>query len=215
MNEFLLLILITVGFMSFIPVVSLFKSSREEKYRCLKLLMISTFIWTIFIFIERIATVDFIIYHAHLMGYPMKFIVMIFSLCTIYDYVDEKLPKWVFSLLMVFALTEIGLVLSNNHTLWFVEFKLSEMTSFSDLYFADKGVLYLYHLIFTYSVMIYAMIALFYFLIKKKDEIREYQAVTKSIAFAVVIVLGFNLIDFLWIDTTIDLTPTSRSPLPL
>lgn len=206
MNEFLLVLLVMVGFMSFIPVVNLFKSSREEKYRCLKLLMLSTFIWTIFIFIERISTVDFIVYHAHLMGYPMKFIVMIFSLCTIYDYVDEKLPKWVFGILMVLAVGEIGLALTNTSKEWFIQLRLSDMTTFSDLYAASKGPLYIYHLLFTYAVMIYAIVALFYFLVKKKDQIREYQAVTKSITFAVVIVLGFNLIDLLWIHTNIDLT---------
>lgn len=196
MNELLLLLLVVVGFMSFIPVVNLFKSSREEKYRCLKLLMLTTFIWTVLIFVERISSVPFIVYHAHLLGYPMKFMVMVFSLCTIYDYVEEKLPKIVLAILMLLGLTEVVLAFTNPSTGWFVQLSLSEMTSFSDLYFLSKGPLYIYHLIFSYSVMLFAIIALFYYLIKKKDTIRSYEAVTKTITVAVIVVLILNLLEF-------------------
>ncbi len=206
MNELLLLLLVVVGFMSFIPVVNLFKSSREEKYRCLKLLMLTTFIWTVLIFVERISSVPFIVYHAHLLGYPMKFMVMVFSLCTIYDYVEEKLPKIVLAILMLLGLTEVVLAFTNPSTGWFVQLSLSEMTSFSDLYFSSKGPLYIYHLIFSYSVMLFAIIALFYYVIKKKDTIRSYEAVTKTITVAVIVVLILNLLEFLYIDTDIDLT---------
>ncbi|MBW4258553.1 diguanylate cyclase [Methanobacterium sp. YSL] len=206
MNEFLLLCLVVVGFMSFIPVVNLFKSSREERYRCLKLLMLTTFTWSVLIFIERISSVPSIIYHAHLLGYPMKFMVMVFSLCTIYDYVEEKLPKIVLSILMILGIAEVGFALTNNSTQWFVQLTLAEMSTFSDLYFANKGPLYLYHLVFTYAVMIFAMIALFYYVIKKKDTIKSYGAVTRTITMAVIIVLVLNLLDLLFIDTDIDLT---------
>jgi len=206
LHEFLLILLVVVGFMSFIPVVNLFKSSREEKYRCLKLLMITTFIWTVLIFIERISSVPFIVYHAHLLGYPMKFMVMVFSLCTIYDYVEEKLPKVILIALMVLGVVEVILAFTNNLYLWFVALSLSEMNSFSDLYFASKGPLYLYHLIFSYSVMVYAIIALFYYVMKKKDTIRSYEAVTKTIIIAVIVVLGLNLLELLFIQTDIDLT---------
>ena len=192
--------------MSFIPVVNLFKSSREAKYRYLKLLMLTTFIWTAFIFIERISSVPFIVYHANLLGYPMKFMVMVFSLCTIYDYVEEKLPKGVLIVLLLLGLIEVVLSFTNNLYPWFVRLSLSEMNSFSDLYFADKGPLYLYHLIFTYTVMVYAIIALFYYVIKKKDTIRSYEAVTKTIIIAVIVVLVLNLLELLFIHTDIDLT---------
>ncbi|MCV2232879.1 diguanylate cyclase domain-containing protein [Paracholeplasma manati] len=209
MHEFLLILLVVVGFMTFIPVVNLFKSSREAKYRCLKLLMLTTFIWTVLIFIERISSVPFVVYHAHLLGYPMKFMVMVFSLCTIYDYVEEKLPKAILIALMMLGIVEVILAFTNNLYPWFVRLSLEEMTVFSDLYFADKGPLYLYHLIFSYAVMVYAIIALFYYVMKKKDTIRSYEAVTKTIIIAVIVVLALNFIDLLFIDTDIDLTYVS------
>ena len=90
--------------------------------------------------------------------------------------------------------------------LWFVQLELSDLTHFSDLYQADKGSLFLYHLIFTYAVMFYGVFALFYYLNKKKDEIRQYQAVTKVMVLAVVVVIGFNLLQLFFIKTNIDLT---------
>ena len=206
MNELLLMVLIFAGFVSFIPVVSLFKSSREQKYRCLKLLMLTTFVWTIFIFMERISATPWIIYYAHLMGYPLKFLVMVFALCTILDYVDEKIPKIAMISLLVLAAIEIILVITHASFLWFVQLELSDLTHFSDLYQADKGSLFLYHLIFTYAVMFYGVFALFYYLNKKKDEIRQYQAVTKVMVLAVVVVIGFNLLQLFFIKTNIDLT---------
>lgn len=206
MHEFLLLCLIVVGFMSFIPVVNLFKSSREASYRCLKLLMITTFTWSVLIFIERISSVPAIVYYAHLLGYPLKFMVMVFSLCTIYDYVSEKIPNIILGILMLLGIVEVGLALTNNSTQWFVKLTLSEMTTFSDLYFASKGSLYLYHLVFTYAVMVFAIIALFYYVIKKKDNIRSYGAVTRTITLAVIVVLVLNLLELWFIHTDIDLT---------
>ena len=55
MNMVLEMILIGVGFLSVIPVVFLFNTKKSMKYRCLKFLVNSTFVWTVLVFIERIS----------------------------------------------------------------------------------------------------------------------------------------------------------------
>ena len=59
------LLLIAAGFMSFVPVIQLLRTSKDMKYRCLKFLVNATFVWSVLIFVERFVSNVNIVYYAH------------------------------------------------------------------------------------------------------------------------------------------------------
>ncbi len=205
MDELLIVLLLAAGFVSFIPVANLNRNSKDRKYRCLKFLMNATFVWTVLILLERISSSPVIIYYAHMLGYPLKFLVASFMLCTIFNYVEQKMPKPILWILGFFFLVEYVIAITNSSTLLLLELSLQDFTSFNDLYNSANGPLFIYHLILTYLVLFVSIAYLFYFLSKKKG-IRQYRAVSRTMVVSIIIVLGFNLLQLLVIDTTVDLT---------
>jgi hypothetical protein len=65
--------LITVGFLSFIPVFKLFNTQKSGKYRCLRYLIFITFIWTIITFLEQLLQTGLVVYYIHMLTFPVKF----------------------------------------------------------------------------------------------------------------------------------------------
>ncbi len=205
MNEVLVILLIIASIVSFIPVVNMIKNKRDQNYRCLKYLMFSTFAWSVLILLERMSTTNIVVYYAHMIGYPLKFLVASFMFCTIFDYVDQRLPKGVFGLLAGLFIAEFLIAMSNSTSGYFLSLSLSELNSFNDLYTASNGPLFIYHLVMTYLVLVISVAFLFYYLIKKKD-VRRYRAVTRTMVVSICIVLGFNLLQLFIIETNVDLT---------
>ena len=175
------------------------------KYRCLKFLVNATFAWTVLIFIERFSSNLNIVYYAHMMGYPLKFLMSGFMLCTIFNYVENRLPKWIaISLGVVFAL-EYLLAVTNAQTRYILNITPTQMTSFISLYEANNGPLFIVHLIVTYLVLLIAITYLFLFLRKHKD-VRQYKVVSRSMTYSVILVLVFNALQVFSLKSYIDLT---------
>ena len=158
MDTVLIVVLMLVGFISFLPVVNLFNSSKDMKYRCLKFLMNTTFTWTLLIFVERLSSTKEIIYYAHMLGYPLKFLLTVFLLCTIYNYVEKKFPKILYFVLGALFLGEYVLAITNNQTQYLLKLTVNEVSTFKDLYTADNGMLFIVHLILTYSVVLLSIV---------------------------------------------------------
>jgi len=205
MDEVLSLILIIVGFISFIPVVNMIKNNKDSKYRCLKFLMNSTFLWTILIFIERISISPFIVYYAHMLGYPLKFLVSAFMLCTIFNYTERKMPKYAVILLGFIFVLDYLVAITNSVTKYILQLSLSEFTSFADLYTSSNGPIFIYHLIITYLVLVVAIGYFIYFLTHNRG-VRQYKAVSKTMIYSILIVLFFNMLQLFVVETTVDLT---------
>jgi len=199
------LLLIVAGFLSFIPVIQLFRTSKDMKYRCLKFLVNATFVWTLLIFVERFSGNLSIVYYAHMLGYPLKFLMSAFMLCTIFSYVGKKLPKVVLIVLGVLFVGEYIMAITNTHTLYLLELTVSEMTSYESLYEASNGSLFLLHLGLTYLVLFVAITYLGVFLRKNKD-IRQYNSVSRTMTLSIIVVLGFNALQLLAFKSTVDLT---------
>ncbi len=208
MNEILTFILIAAGFVSFIPVVNMIKNSQDGKYRCLKFLMNLTFLWTILILTERISSSQFIIYYAHMLGYPLKFLVASFMLCTIFNYVEQKMPKFIIILLGVIFIVDYLLAITNSMTKYILVLAQGDLQTFNDLYTSATGPIFIYHMVLTYLVLVVAIVYLFYFLRKYKD-IRQYKAVSRTFVYSIVIVLLFNLLQMFIVETSVDLTYVS------
>jgi len=205
MNDLLVLLLLASGFISFIPVVNMIKNSKDRKYRCLKFLMNATFLWTVLILIERISSSHVIVYYAHMLGYPLKFLVASFMLCTVFNYVEQKMSKPILWTLGIIFLVEYLVAITNSSTLFLLNISIGDVTSFNDLYTSSNGPLFIYHLLLTYFVLFASIIYLFYFLSKKKG-IRQYRAVTRTMVVSIIIVLSFNMLQIFVIDTSVDLT---------
>lgn len=205
MNFILELILIGVGFLSLIPVIYLFNTPKNMKYRCLKFLVNSTFLWTVLIFVERISENSNIIYYSHMLGYPLKFLMASFLLCTISNYIEKKLPKLVIVLLSVLFVLEYGIAITNEKTKYILDLTPSQVISFDSLYTADNGKLFIIHLLLTYSVLLISIIYLTIFL-RKKRSIRHYQSVSRTMTYSVIIVLIFNVLQITVLNSNIDLT---------
>lgn len=208
MNIFLNLLLISVGFLSFVPVIQLFRTSRNLKYRCLKFLVNATFTWTILIFIERFVSDVNVVYYAHMLGYPLKFLMSAFMLCTIYNYVERKLKKWQIGILGVLFAGEYLLAITNVQTRYILNLIPSEMLSYETLYQVDNGPFFIYHLVLTYLVLLIAIVYLVVFLRQHKD-VRHYKSVSRTMIYSVIIVLSFNAIQILALKSTVDLTYVS------
>lgn len=205
MNTFLEILLIITAFISVIPVVKLSKNQHDKKYLCLKFLIYIAAFWTVLIFIERTITNMTVVYYIHLLGLPTKFLLASLMLCTIFQYIDKVLPKWLLGLLGFIFLGELVIVMFNNSTLWFIDLALSNLTSFEGLYDANHGPLFIIHLILSYAVLLIAIIYMFVFLTKHRG-LRQYKPVTRTMIISVIIVLGINLMEFLLITTYVDLT---------
>ena len=116
MEIILNLILIAVGFISFLPVINMLKSSKDMKYRCLMFLMNTTFVWTLLIYLERLSENVNVIYYAHILGYPIKFLLASFLFCTIYNYIERSFPKPLYYVLGVLFIVEFAFAITNNQT---------------------------------------------------------------------------------------------------
>lgn len=205
MQTFFEIFLVLTAFLSLIPVVNMFRNRSDHKYGCLKVLIYSTFFWTLLIILERISTNTFIIYYSGMLGYVLRLLFAVLMLCTIYQYVEKKFPKGLKILLGVLVIIDLILALTNSRTLWLLKLKQSSLVSFDDLYNSTYGPLFVYHLVISYIVALTAIVLLFIFLGKKKG-IRQYKEVTTMMAFSVFMVLLFNALQLFVFKVNINLT---------
>lgn len=205
MQTILELILILILFLSVIPVINMFRNRADSKYTCLKFLIYSTFFWTLLIVIERLSTNTFLIYYSGMLGYPLRLLFASLMLCTIYQYVEKKLPKSFQLILGLLILIDLFLALTNSQTLWFLKLSYSELNTFNDLYTSNFGPLFVYHLIISYAVALIAIALLFIFLAKQKG-IRQYKEVTRMMAISVLVVLVFNVLQLFFVTINVNLT---------
>ena len=208
MQYILEMLLIFTAFLSLIPVINMFRNREDNKYTCLKFLIYSSFIWTILILLERLSTSTFLIYYAGMLGFPLKVLFASLMLCTIFQYVEKKFPKVLIVVLGVVFLIDLVLALTNSQTQWLLQIQASELTTFNDLYIANHGILFTYHLIASYAIALVAIVLLFVFLAKQKG-IRQYREVTRMMAISVFVVLLFNLLQLFVIEVNLDLTYVS------
>lgn len=205
MDHTLIFILLGIGFLSFVPVISLNKYGENKKYGCLKYLINLGFFWTILILLERLSGNMTVVYITHVLGYPIKFLLVSFMVCTIFNYIEKPMPKPIVYILGIITVIEVFLALTNIDNQYLIQIVPSQMNSFIDLYAAQKGSLFIYHLILSYLVLIIGIGYLFYFLSKHKG-VRQYKSITQTMAISIIIVLAFNISQFLFIQINADLT---------
>ena len=208
MQIFFETILTATIFLSLIPVIHMLKDRGDQKYLCLKFLILSTFFWSILITFERFSTEPLIIYYAGMMGFVLRLLFAMLMLCTIFQYVNKRFPKVLFIIFTILLSIDLLIALTNARTQWFLELKPSELSSFNELYTSSYGSLFIYHLILSYVIALSAIILLFMFLRKQKG-VRQYKEVTYTMAIAVVVVLSFNAIQIFNRNININLTYVS------
>ena len=205
MQHFLEFILIASAFLSIIPVINMFRNRNDQKYVCLKVLIYSTFFWSILIIFERLSTSTIFIYYAGMLGFSLRFLFASLMLCTIYQYVGKRFPKGLEIILGIFFLADLIIALTNPLTQWFLELKPNELATFNDLYQSNYGPLFVYHLVLSYMVALSAIVLLFVFLYKKKG-VRQYKEVTRMMSISVICVLFFNAIQLFVVKINVNLT---------
>ncbi len=199
------ILLVITAFLSVIPFVRISMNRGDNKYECLKYLIYTSVVWTLLIFIERTLTDLTIVYYTHMLGFPIKFLLSFLMFCTIFQYVEKKIPNIVLFLSGFIFIADLIFALTNTETQLILKLSISDITSFSDLYFASYGVVFIFHLLASYLILTIAVIFLFVFLAKQK-EIRQYKAVTRMLVISIGIVLGFNLLELFAVDIDVDLT---------
>lgn len=205
MQQIFEILLIFTAFLSLVPVVKISRNRKDDKYFCLKVLIYTMFAWTILIILERVSSSTWLIYYAGMLGYPLRLSFSILMLCTIFQYVDKKLPKVIFIILGLVLITDFVFAITNSQTLLFLELSQTDLTSFNQLYTADKGPLFIYHLMISYFVALSAIVLLFVFLAKQKAS-RQFKEITSMLAIGIFAVLSFNMIQLFLIDTNVNLT---------
>ncbi len=199
------ILLVITAFLSVIPFVRMSMNKGDKKYECLKLLIYTSVFWTLLIFIERTITDLTIVYYTHMLGFPIKFLLSFLMFCTIFQYVEKKIPNIILVLSSLVFIADLYFALTNSKTQLILKLSISDITTFSDLYFASYGVVFILHFIACYLILTIAVLLLFVFLSKRK-EIRQYKAVTRMLAISVAIVLTFNLLELFVINIDVDLT---------
>lgn len=205
MQILLEIIFILTAFLSVMPAIHMFRNRRDQKYACLKVLIYATFLWTLLMMVERISSNHYVIYYASMMGYPLKMLFASLMLCTVFQYVEKKFPKPLIFMLGGFVVADFVFAVSNSFTKALLELSVNELQTFSDLYSANQGTLFIYHLVITYVIALTAIILLFVFL-SQKQGIRQYKSVTKMMVISVICVLLFNSLQLFVFDINIDLT---------
>ena len=205
MNTLLEVLLVITAFISVIPVVNLARNQEDKKYICLKFLIFVAAFWTLLIFIERTVSNMQIIYYIHMLGYPTKFLLASLMLCTIFQYIEKNISKWILGILFLIFGFELFIAITNDTNHWILDLSINNLNSFTDLYSASNGPLFLVHLILSYGVLILAVTYMFIFLAKNRG-IRQYKPVTKTMIISVFAILLVNLLEFLVIQTYVDLT---------
>jgi diguanylate cyclase (GGDEF)-like protein len=208
MEHLLIFLLLGIGFLSFIPVINLNKNKDNKKYGCLTYLVNLGFFWTLLILLERLSGNMRVVYMTHMMGYPIKFLLVSFMVCTIFNYIEKPMPKMIVYIFGLFTAIEVFFALINIDNQYLIQIVPSQMNNFTDLYGAEKGPLFIYHLLISYFVLVMGVGYLFYFLSKHKG-VRQYKSITQTMAISIAIVLVFNLSQFLFIQINIDLTYVS------
>ena len=205
MQTFFEIILVLTAFLSLIPVVNMFRNRSDRKYACLKVLIYSTFFWTVLIILERVSTNTFIIYYSGMLGYVLRLLFAVLMLCTIYQYVGKKFPIFLKVFLGVLVVIDFALALTNSHTMWLLRLSQTNLTSFNDLYSSSYGPVFVYHLVLSYIIALSAIVFLFVFLGKQKG-IRQYKEVTSMMAISVFLVLLFNALQLFVVKVNVNLT---------
>jgi diguanylate cyclase (GGDEF)-like protein len=207
MDFIVILILLATGLLSFIPVVNMVKAGKETKYTCLRYLVVTAFVWTLLLFLERLSFNMVIIYYVHVLTIPIKFMLVGFVVCTILNYIEKPVTKVIYSLFFAILLAELLLVIFHNSYPLFLDITIDQVTDLSHVYEADKGILFLPHLLVSYSALLVGITYMLWVL--KDTEIRQYKAITKTIFYSVILVLSLNLSQFLFPSAMIDLTYVS------
>jgi diguanylate cyclase (GGDEF)-like protein len=205
MNQFLEIVLILVALMSIIPVINIQKNRKDSKYGCLKMLIYTSALWTILVLTERISSNLFISYYSHMLSYPVKMILSTFMLCTVFQYVGKKFPRWILVSLGTLIIVDFIISLSNSSTNWMMKLAFSDYTNFIQLFTSDNGIIFYIHLTLTYLILLSAIVLLFIFLRTKKD-IRSYKEVNRTMGVSIIVVVLFNLFQLFSDDIYIDLT---------
>ena len=208
MDNILTLLLIGVAIVSIVPVINLNKSYQDKKYLCLKYLINVAFLWTVLVFIKLLTDNLTIIYYAHILTFPIKFILAGLMVCTLLNYIDKKIPIYLTYAFYFIVLFEIVFAMTNQFTGYFIEVDLVVMSSIEEIVNAAHGPLFIFHLILTYSILLIGISYLLIYL-KRNQAIRQYKQITYTMVFSVVIVLMFNLLQLVIIETSVDLTYVS------
>ena len=205
MQYVLEVLLIFIIFLSTVPFVQMFKNRNDSKYACLRFLIYLSFIWTILIVIERLISYTQVVYYAGMLGFPIRLGFSFLIMCTIFQYVEMKLPKLAIYGMILFTIADFAIAITNSKTGWFLDLSVNELNTYQNLYDAFYGPLFVYHLVLSYMVALSAIVLLFVFLAKRRS-VRQYKAVTQMMALSIIIVLLFNSLQLFVIDTSVNLT---------
>ncbi|XMB86106.1 diguanylate cyclase [Mycoplasmatota bacterium WC44] len=205
MNLSISLILITLGFVSFIPVKNLYGYRNDNRYRCLKYLINTTFLWTILIFLERILENVEMVYYIHLMGYPLKLLLSAFMFCTIMNYIGRKIPKIIYIVFFLLFTIDLMFSITNNQSQLMLDLTIGEITTKYDVFSAINGPLFIYHVVIAYSILLGA-VGILYYHVSRNRNVRHYKMISRTMAYSTVIVLIVSMTQVFFVKTDIDIT---------
>lgn len=185
-----------MGFISFSQVKNLLKYKNDNRYKCLKYLVFSTFLWSIIIILERMIQNVQLVYYLNLSTYPLKMILSGFMLCTIVSYLDKKLSKIIIVVIVLSVIGDIVLVGLNNSTHWMLSVD-STVSDKLDIWSASKGLGFYIHALAVYTVLMGGIIYL-YRVVIKSDNKSYYAEVTKALFLSTIFVVITSLIQIVF-----------------
>jgi diguanylate cyclase (GGDEF)-like protein len=125
--------------------------------------------------------------------------------CTIFNYIDIKIPKFVFGIFITGVIAEVVLVITNISNQLLLKTSPSQINQFRDLYDASKGSAFYIHLFAIYGMLLVAIGYFMLFLVKHRDT-TYYRSVTRTMIISIIVVLTFNLFQLVSGAIYVDLT---------
>ncbi len=169
MEVFHWLVLIGIGFLSFVPPIRLHQYKQYEKYRMLRYFVTAIFVWTLVTFFIHLSENILVIYHVSLLVYPLVFLIVCLGHETIQKFVGRTTPVWMKALAVMFFFVNLGFSMTNEHHLLVMAKQRSALADKEAIFSAPFGPFFLVHTALSYVIIVTVIIKLFLHLWKRFD----------------------------------------------
>ncbi len=142
---------------SFIPVIILHRYRSYKRYRLLRYLINTTFVYSILTFITYFSNSLMVVYYASALIYPMVFLFVYLSFETIRHFLGYNPMPRVRIVAVGFFFLNLSMALTNPLHRWYLSIIPSEVSSVEDVFFTSYGPFFYLHTAIGYGLVLISM----------------------------------------------------------
>ncbi len=205
MKDFQLIILITLSFVSMIPLINLYKHKASKDFKDLRIVSMLVFLWSLTMLIKYTVENSFIIYTMFLFVYPFLMLIVIHFAKSIFAYYRLFFPKPLTIGLYLYTAAMVLVVFTNDMHGLFMDVAYHANLTLETMLNAEPEILYLFHVILAYGLILYIFGNIIGSYIKskdKKDRLESYVLFSLTLLIALLLNLYHIFIHTLHVDPT-------------